>query len=93
MPCGCAHLFIRLAQRIHKNKNMSNLQWIVETVRGEVRIDLSCAEMDPCQHSNSLNLNSVELWRLIRQSPELQQTKPDLWKHFSKFENTRYANF
>jgi hypothetical protein len=66
--------------------------WRVQTTRGEVRILSSeCMETWPCQgHSNNLGLNSVQIWELLKENPQLQKTEPSLWNHF-KYLDTPFS--
>ena len=70
---------------------MSDSAWRVDTVQGELRVSQSCAESFPCQHSNNMHLNSVEIWRLIKQTPSIQQTHPELWEHFQCYDSDLLA--
>ena len=66
---------------------MSDSEWSVDTIQGELRISQLCAQSFPCQHWNSMHLHSVAIWRLIKKTPSIQQTHPDIWEHFSCYDS------
>ncbi len=83
-------------QKTNKEQNSSmseSKSWIIETSEGILEISYGCMESYPCQHYNSLNLNSVKIWRIIKQNPELKQTHPDLWHHFEDYDDPKFDNW
>jgi hypothetical protein len=56
--------------------------WLVELDGVVWRIDISCQEVCPCQHNNSLNKGAYEIRRLIRAHPMWKQTNLGFWNHF-----------
>jgi hypothetical protein len=67
--------------------------WIIETKQGELRIKTFCMESWPCQHINNMKLDSVAIWRLIKQMPELQHEQPKLWLHFSVYNDRKFDDW
>ena len=65
--------------------------WVFQTSRGEVSITADvCSASWPCQgHELKSSFGnarrSVDIWRFIKQYPELEQTHPELWDHFKEY--------
>ena len=72
--------------------------WVFQTSEGEVSITSDiCRESWPCQghklRSSAGNTGgSVEIWRFIKDFPELEQTHPELWNHFKIYDKISLGN-
>ncbi len=77
-----------------QNSSMSeSASWIIETSEGMLEIDYGCMESYPCQYHNSQDLDSVKIWRIIKQNPELKQSHPDLWHHFEDYDDSKFDDW
>jgi hypothetical protein len=64
----------------------------LQTSKGELTFPMFCQESLPCQgHPNSLRLNSIQIWQMIKERPELEEREPQLWKHFKIYDGPRFA--
>ena len=65
---------------------MQDGYWIVETEKGGFAISSDCMETDPCQHRTRGFMDGVDIWRLLKETPSIKKTQPELWKHFSMYD-------
>jgi hypothetical protein len=88
---GFTPLEIKMAKKQIKPESSpikrSPKEWKIKTPKGILRIETACEETWPCQHSNSMDLDSTKIWALIKKQPSLRKSQPELWKHFSVYEN------
>jgi hypothetical protein len=59
--------------------------WVVQIGDEELRIGKGCTASFPCFHYNSMELSSVEIWKILEARPYLQYRSDRVWHHFRRY--------